>query len=620
MANTVSISLNADDQQWAARVAAVLKTHLKKRVNAAARIVGERTKPTGPSIILEERDVPGGEEAFAIATSGPAAKPVFTISGRSRGLLYGAGRLLREMQRGKAGKIIWPKLNITETPALEIRGIYFPTQRDPGDTDKPERPFNSYNVWLAEEGRFDDFEDYLVEMMLWGLNTIGLWYAEWMIAPGDTTGDQTMATVYSRIADIARSWGVKIWLGMSPNLVPRKYHDQHKEHHCDIIPRGLWGQFPVPFTLCPSVPEINRFVMDYNRRLIDTFKPDWIEMFPTDPGGCDCPKCRPWWKKYWELTIELLAPYKDKIPMRSINFWYFWNRDAQKLANLVAKSDVINTVCTQNAWQESTPERLKISDALARKGKKIIFWPDITMAGGWGTWGTYPMPKVLHTLFSQASSVHGVLPYTEGRYDDINKFIMLSLAWNPKQQFRPMVKNVLEGMHNQAMPPEAIDAVLAVEDRNFPKAQKKLAAAARKLDRKTTGDWRWYSLDYYARHAGIVDAGAKLNAAIKKAKENRRAPAAALAKWERELKSLKADVRLAAREMPTLYKKVNDFRSNYDMFCGVKLRPEKELLRTTSLEQAQTALAELRGQQTKSTSTVDRATAMNLHESGKKKK
>jgi len=158
---TIIVRARARDEQWAGRVAEVLQKHLRKRVGASARVVSERAPAraragaSGATIVLQEAEVEGGEEAYAITNapaSSRAGKPVITISGRSRGLPYGVGRLLREVQRGggggggkgaKSGKVIWPKLNVGAaegsegTPALAVRGIYFPTTLDPTEAGVP---------------------------------------------------------------------------------------------------------------------------------------------------------------------------------------------------------------------------------------------------------------------------------------------------------------------------------------------------------------------------------------------------------------------------------------------------------------------------------------------------
>lgn len=616
----IEIVLQPGASRFGKQLSEILGQQLKLRTGLASR-VSQVARAGAVAIVLHETALPAGEEAFEIRTGGSAEEPVITITGRQRGLLYGVGRVLRSIQRDGRRGVVWPRLNVAEAPATEVRGIYFPTQAYPG---KRPIPFNAYSAWFMDEKRYKDFEQVLIELMLWGLNTIGLWYAEWMDAPWDATASgRKEGGIYRRLVDMAHSWGLKVCLLMTPNLAPDAFCHQHKAHLREKIPRGLWSQFSVPNMLCPSVPAIRKYLLDYRRRLIELFQPDWIELFPTDPGGCDCEKCHPWRDTYWKMAQEILGPWKGRVAMRSVNFWYFWNRDARNLGRRVAKSDVVNTVSTQAPWQEETVDRLRISDGLAGKGKKIIFWPDITMIGGWGTYGTYPHVKGLRELFRLSRHVHGVLPYTEGRYDDINKFAMLSLAWRPEQELKALARGVLEGMHNQAMPAAAVEMLLALEGRDFAKAQRLLAAVEQKLDRRTVGHWRWYSLSFYIRHAQINDLAAELTEEIKKAVEaaGKRPPTRAqIAGWRRGLAQLDRRLAAAHREMPKLYKLVNDFRRPRKTWCGTRLYSLADLARTSGLTQVRTLLAELTGQAAGPVAVADATAAMNLHQSGKRKR
>jgi hypothetical protein len=490
-----------------------------------------------------------GSEGYTIATSVNGGTRRYLITAAGPALLYGAGRLLRATFRDGRG-VEWPDLQLEETPALPMRGIYFPTQWMEGTHGR--RPFNAYAAWLHNEGRFDDFEDVLVELMLWGMNTIGLWYCEWMPAPGDGPEGERLERVYRRVVAMARDWRLRVCLLMTTTLLPPD--PALAPHLSPGIPDGLWGKFEVPGCYCPKVPAVRGAIRDYRDKLIQLFQPDWIEVFPTDPGGCAGPECLPWWRTYLDLSRELLAPWVDRVPLRGVNLWYFWNRDAEEIARNIGTDGVINTVSTQGAWKESTRQRLRITDRLAKLGQRVVFWPDITMAGGWGTFGTYPMPEALADLFRLAKTrPYGVLPYTEGRYDDFNKFAMLQLAWQPDLATEELTRRVLEGMFGQRMPAKAVAAIAALEQDRHAEGHALLSAAEAQLDEATRADWRWYALRFYARHAGLVDMGARLLGELEEAKAAGVQPARSVRRLRRKVAAFAARLAAYQAELPTLY-------------------------------------------------------------------
>lgn len=48
-------------------------------------------------------------------------------------------------------------------------------------------------------------------------------------------------------------------------------------------------------------------------------------------------------------------------------------------------------------------------------GKKVIFWPDITMIGNWGMTGTYPAPAALARVFRRAKELRQAIDRRRGK-------------------------------------------------------------------------------------------------------------------------------------------------------------------------------------------------------------
>jgi len=563
--------------------------------------VREGDAPAEPAavVVLEDRLPEGhraGSEGFSISTRQENGMPCYHITGASLGLMAGAGRLLREILREGEG-IRWPELALDETPALPFRGIYFPMHHQ---GEKKFIPFNAFAALLYEEGRFDDFEEMLVELMFWGMNAIGIWYNAAMPEPGEGPVGQKMLRMYQRVVEIARSWRLRICLLLTPNMLPYFPAGHPLEAHRRYkTPAGLWGQYEYEGSYCPQVPELRRMMIEKNYRQINLFQPDWVEVFPTDPGGCDCPDCAPWWQHYLALAKEILAPWVDRVPLRGINFWYFWNRDAEALAEALGDDGIINTISTQGAWQEDTRERMRISDRLTAQGYRIVLWPDITMNGGWGMYGMYPFPTELGSLFRKSKRLpYGILPYTEGRYDDFNKFAMLSLAWSPALKPEELTRRVLTGMLGQAMPAEALAAIAAMEARRYAEADALLTAAEGQMDARARDDWRWFALRFHARHAPLGEECHTLFTELQAARDaagDQPLAKRELARLRRKLAQAEEHFVAYRAELPELYQRVNQFRRHHELCCGTTLPANAKIRAWHHLDEMRALLRELAG-------------------------
>jgi hypothetical protein len=315
---------------------------------------------------------------------------------------------------------------------------------------------------------------------------------------------------------------------------------------------------------------------------VELFRPDAVDIFPTDPGGCGCPRCTPYWKAYLDLAEQMLHQAAAcGVPTRSINFWFFFNGDAARLARRVAASSAITAVCTQAPHKEDLRERLAISDRLGSR-KKVIFWPDITMIGNWGMTGTYPSPRSLGKVFRLAKALDGVLPYSEGNYDEINKYFMLSLAWRTRQPLRAMVQGVLEQAFGEAMPTEAADAVLLMERMRLDAARRKIRRAEGKVTPAVRGHWLWHSLDFFSRYGDVFQQAAALKERTARLR-SRKAPGD-LRPWRARLLKLQTRLEKMAAELPGLCKVVNDLRQSHELGCGTRPLTKAQLADMTGLE------------------------------------
>jgi hypothetical protein len=230
---------------------------------------------------------------------------------------------------------------------------------------------------------------------------------------------------------------------------------------------------------------------------------------------------------------------------------------------------------SKQGGEEVLQDRMTIAKCLPAD-KKITLWPDITMIGGWGCYGTYPYAQGLAEFFRHAGSPYAVMPYSEGRYDDINKFFMLRLAWNPRIAVRRLARTVLEGALCESMPEEAVEAVLLLEKRRYEEAEKLFTKAHGKVSEAARASRLWIGLEFHARYAAIPRRIDTLRKELVRLQSSVRAGKArigarkGMARLRNELAQIDRRIDAYVRELPALARIVNGLKQKHNLGCGTR--------------------------------------------------
>lgn len=184
---TLATSANAGPLER--KTAQVIREEVKKRTWLE---LGTGASPV--AITLEIRPNAAAPEGYTIATSTTGVR----ITGNdARGVLFGAGHLLRKLDYARGRLTLEPALNVTTAPETKLRGHQL------GYRPKT----NSYDAWTAAM-----WDQYIRELALFGTNAIEL------IPPrSDDDADSPhfpasqldMMIEMSRIAD---SYGLDVWV------------------------------------------------------------------------------------------------------------------------------------------------------------------------------------------------------------------------------------------------------------------------------------------------------------------------------------------------------------------------------------------------------------------------
>lgn len=328
----------------------------------------------------------------------PEVNKVLVLSKNKRGALYGVGKLLRKMEIRKDEVLVPAGLQISSTPAYEIRGHQL------GYRPKT----NSYDAWSVPQ-----FDQYIRELAIFGANSIE-------IMPPRTDDDFTsrhmqlpaieMIEAQSKICD---DYDLDVWMWY-PNLgsdyTSKEAVKVELEERREVfakVPRldHLFVPGGDPGDLEPDV-------------LFNWLKTVAIELRKYHPNA-----------KIW-ISPQVFRPTQEWFD----KFYTYINEEPDWLGGVVF-----------GPWVKPTLEEIR-----SRINANILIrrYPDITHSLS----SQYPIPKwdlaqtitlgrecinprptdekIIHNALDQLAN--GSLSYSEGTNDDVNKFIWSDQDWNPE--------------------------------------------------------------------------------------------------------------------------------------------------------------------------------------------
>lgn len=424
---------------------------------------------------------PSAAEGFRLLADAASAQPVIWISASDpRGVLYGVGHLLRQLDWGPKKILLSGALDVSTAPRSAIRGHqlgYRPTA-------------NSYDAWSIAQ-----YEQYIRELALFGTNSIE------NIPSQDERLDPLMKVprgeMNRAISDICRRYGLDYWL-----WTPAAFDldDQPKR-------AAMLTQMEAMFKELPELSAI--------------FVPGG------DPG---------------HNPPELVLPFLEDIAKRlspvhpKAKVWLSLQGFSEERAEYVylwldrAKPDWFGGI----VHGPSSPP-LPATRRRLRPDVKLRLYPDIThnkisqcevpefdqaLALTLGREAINPRPAeyaAIHNRFAPMSD--GFLSYSDGAHDDVNKTIFDALGWDPSRLPRDILIEYARLHFSPALAPEIADAIFALE-RNWRGSLEANGAIEgtlllwRDLARRApslAGNWRWQMLllraeyDAYVRRRLIQD-------------------------------------------------------------------------------------------------------------------
>ena len=290
---------------------------------------------------------------------------------------------------------------------------------------------NSYEVVGIEEMR-----GILTEAKHWGFNRYGDWFD--MLDCVDPFVQERQYDLGNALWDskrahfrTAQSLGLACDLLITPNHV---YRDQLRPDWLAKTTQRIFGQL-----ICPSKPAARKAILKNYTNLLADLKAAGVRLSgvafgPYDYGGCACKACQPWIKTYAVLSHEIHQIARKHHPgaeMHHIGWW--WSKQEHevfaKWANAEAPG-VVKSIALHIPYGHTKVGDVPLPKGCERRAFVHIGYAD--RAKPRDTYGHFGpviaserLAKTVVDLRKQG--VTGVMAYSEGVFDDVNKALLAGL-------------------------------------------------------------------------------------------------------------------------------------------------------------------------------------------------
>ncbi len=332
------------------------------------------------------------------------------------------GRVLVKGRFDGTGNDTLPELPLSHKMKDSLRGMYFAS--------------HFYNFYHAAP--MEEVCEIIAEQALGGCNTLMLCFGVQHYTSVKTPEAQAMISRMKQMLRFADQCGIAPALILFSNTgfdgSPAELEAQAGIDGSGRYYRNLIAVFNTE--LCPSkkggMEEIERQQREFFEAFADT-PIRYFALWPYDEGGCLCEKCYPWatngFMRVAELSRRLIREYGYNAQI-IISTWHFG-------FNMKNEWDVFYEELKKGTYDwapyiMTSFRNGKIPDCFAEngipQGVHLIDFPEISMcdAKPWGGFGANPITLFLDNAYQNCGSWHeGGFPYSEGIFEDINKWVCL---------------------------------------------------------------------------------------------------------------------------------------------------------------------------------------------------
>lgn len=466
------------------QAARVLQEEVAKRTGLRWQVV-TKLPASGDVIVLKTRQqalpvglkgvpaLPLQPEAFRLGEQTANGRRLIVVEGYdARGVMFGAGRLLRLFRYAKSGVTIPADVRIAEAPQKKMRGHQIGYRN----------LANSYDGWSVAQ-----YEQYIRELVIFGTNSIeGIPFQPW--GPHFSIPSMDMNL---RVSEICQRYGIDFWV-----WTPATFD------LADTAKRAYFlRQFDTLFRKAPRLDAVFFPGGDPGHNAPELVIP-FLETLSV-PLRQHHPKARIW------LSLQGFTP-------EACNFTYDYirRRRPQWLAGLVTGPGSPPMEETRAALP--APYKLRHYPDITHNVRCDfpVPWMDPVFAFTLGREAVNPRP-VYHTAAFRytAPQNDGFISYSDGAHDDVNKMVWSMLGWNAAQSPRDMLLQYTNFFFDSETAAAAADGILALEQNWVGAACEntgilKTLELWRQMEDRHTGNWRWQMFllrayyDAYVRERG----------------------------------------------------------------------------------------------------------------------
>ena len=331
------------------------------------------------------------------------------------------GRFLMESTFDGRGGFVPTDRRIDFTPKRPLRGMYFATHF-----------YNFYHTAPIEK-----VYEVIENLALEGCNNILVWFDMHHFG---STKDEGAQALIERLREIIRFANKIVIKGSLTMLSNEGFASSPKHLRASWEAIGNYHMKPdghYHVEICPSKEGGLEEIIRERREVLECFADLDIAYccyWPYDQGGCTCPDCEPWGANgFIKLLPAFKKVQKEILPNSEliISTWYFdrfikgeWDAFYPYLeSGELGDAAYIMSFFFGGVMPEC------ISKKGIPSGYKFIDFPEISMYSctPWGGFGASALPHFLGVTNERNGALYsGGFPYSEGIFEDVNKFISLS--------------------------------------------------------------------------------------------------------------------------------------------------------------------------------------------------
>ncbi|MDP4130848.1 MAG: hypothetical protein Q8939_11865 [Bacteroidota bacterium] len=370
-------------------------------------------------------------ESFRIGITQQQGRTVILIEGSDgRGVLYGAGKLLRMMRFGRTGVSaaesisLLAGLPLAESPDKPIRGHQLGYRNTA----------NSYDGWTVAQ-----FEQYIRDLVVFGTNSIE------SIPIFDEKPSPHFkipaADMNRHISEICQQYDIDYWMWVPAQFdlkdaVKRKRYLDTMEDICKYSPRINGVFFPggdpgdnPPELVWPLLKDIAAVLKKYH------------------------PQARTWLSLQGFTHAQSLTVYD-----------YIQKEKPDWLGGLVTGPSSPPVQETRSALPANYPIRYYPDLTHNVRCDFPIWWWDPAFNLTLGREASNPQPYYYATLYRALQQyIDGFISYSDGAHDDVNKIIWTRMAWDPKSDEREIMKEYAGYFFGDSLAERGADGILSLE-------------------------------------------------------------------------------------------------------------------------------------------------------------